>query len=598
VSANPNPAASRRLRALARAPLVLFFLLALASTATAAEPGWRLEQPPPPPGATFKVPLGPPGDLQFYGPSRGLLAVEGSSTIPRGLFTYDGRDWHQLATVCGGPGDTARIAFAGPREFWTVSEPSKPRSGSGMALCHFKDGQVVGSYSQPLQAADPFRQMRAATCNGPDDCWFGGFGSDAGPDIDWVGAFHLHWNGATLETVYSPQGRGVTDLESHAGKIFESTLVGAAIGRRLAPDLAEPEPDPLDPTGASTRPRLLHRIEGGTFRNEDFVTAPAPCDPSTQVPSQGSELLALDSDGQQLWAVGGGAASGPQVPGTVNSLPGPPIAARLAGGLWRDLPIDPCLFGTDERFVDVAAVPFTDSAWVAVTSVDRAQSDTERAKVAHIAADGTTTIESLPSNSWGRGSAAKIAFNGPNDGWLVTHSGWIFHYTDGVLPPADADPAYAGTITFRPNEAAEQFVPDRPPVDDSELFRPPPVEIQQPPAEKVTRLAPLLKKIRTARRGSTLVVRFVLVRPARVALIARRKGKVVARTRTRMMKPGRHVLRLKLSRKRWPQRLSFSAREPGATGGGGGGDGDTVSTGGGDGDTVATRYRPVGGGGR
>ena len=108
-------------------------------------PIWRLEQPPPPAGAPFKVPLGAPGDLSFWAPNRGLLTVEGNATIPRGIFSWNGQSWHQLATVCGGPGDTARIAWAGPDEFWVVSEPSLPRRGSGLALCRFKDGQVIGS---------------------------------------------------------------------------------------------------------------------------------------------------------------------------------------------------------------------------------------------------------------------------------------------------------------------------------------------------------------------------------------------------------------------------------------------------------------------
>ena len=47
----------------------------------------------------------------------------------------------------------------------------------------------------------------------------------------------------------------------------------------------------------------------------------------------------------------------------------------------------------------------------------------------------------------------------------MTSLGWVFHYTDGALQRRDADPAFTGTITFRPNEAAEQFVPDVPPVD-------------------------------------------------------------------------------------------------------------------------------------
>jgi hypothetical protein len=82
--------------------------------AARAQATWRLEQPAPPPGAPFKVPLGAPGDLQFYAPNRGLLGIEGNDTIPRGIYTWDGVEWRQLATVCGGSGDTMRIAFAGP----------------------------------------------------------------------------------------------------------------------------------------------------------------------------------------------------------------------------------------------------------------------------------------------------------------------------------------------------------------------------------------------------------------------------------------------------------------------------------------------------
>ena len=173
----PSPTTNLRRKVSRRSTAALAVLLLVALVpveARAAEPIWRLEQPPPPEGAPFKVPLGAPGDLRFWSPNRGILTVEGNATIPRGIFSWDGQSWHQLATVCGGPGDTARVAWAGPTEFWVVSEPSLPRRGSGLALCRFKDGQVVGSWSTRVDSADPFRQMMSATCNGPDDCWFGG----------------------------------------------------------------------------------------------------------------------------------------------------------------------------------------------------------------------------------------------------------------------------------------------------------------------------------------------------------------------------------------------------------------------------------------
>ena len=44
-------------------------------------------------------------------------------------------------------------------------------------------------------------------------------------------------------------------------------------------------------------------------------------------------------------------------------------------------------------------------------------------------------------------------------------------------------------------------------------------------------------------------------------LVARRKGKTVAKTKNRTLKPGRHTLKLKLSKKRWPTALRFRTKE-------------------------------------
>src|SRR5262245_29160668 len=228
---------------LARATSAALAVLAIVPAAAGAqEARWRLEQPPPPAGAPFAVPLGTPGDLTFWAPNRGLLAVEGNSVVPRGILYYDGASWRMLSTVCGGPGDTMRIAWAGPTEFWTVSEPSRPRQGSGLALCHFRDGQVVASYGTAETSPDPFRQMNAAACRAPDDCWFGGVGSES-PSGERVGAFHLHWDGTSLRTAYAPQGRGVTDIEPLGDGLIESVVVGRRREDRSGepPDLAVPE---------------------------------------------------------------------------------------------------------------------------------------------------------------------------------------------------------------------------------------------------------------------------------------------------------------------------------------------------------------------
>ncbi len=127
----------------------------------------------------------------------------------------------------------------------------------------------------------------------------------------------------------------------------------------------------------------------------------------------------------------------------------------------------------------------------------------------------------------------------------------------------DDDPAFQGTIEFRPNESAEQFIPDRLPVDDSQLFAPPPLELTPnvTPAAKVKRLPPLLKQVRSRLHGLVLTVSFTVTRRARVRLLAKRGGRTVAGTPQRTFSPGRRSLRLRLSRERYPTRLAFKIKQ-------------------------------------
>ena len=543
-------------------------LIVGASRADAQEAaGWRLEQPPPPPGAQFKVPLGPPGDMQFYSRNRGILSIEGNASVPRGLYVWNGETWHQLATVCGGQGDTARIALASPTEFWVISSPSQPRVGNGTALCHFKDGRVADSFSTPEESRDPYRQMDAAACNGPSDCWFGGFGAES-PTGERRGAFHLHWDGARLATVYTPQGRGVSDVEVHRGQFLETTFRGARPESDAAADLAQPE----------SSPRLIHRFADGSWQNDAFT-------PSSD--RDGTELLGADSDGDDLWAVGGGAASGPRTrtdggaaAGSGGNFPRRPLATVLAGDTFTEIALPASEFTDDERFADVAAVPGSPDAWIAVQRFGERRTANAKARVVRVSPAGLLESDTLPASGAGRGSAAHVAFSAPNDGWLVTQAGWLFHYTDGSSPGVDTEPAFQGTIDFRPNEAAEQFVPDAPPADDSALFAPPPVEVTQAPAEQppAVQLPALLKSIRSKRRGRTLYVSFRLTRRARVQLVARRRKKVVAKTANKSLRPGKHTLKLKLNPRRWPTRLQFKTKDSAATADDGNDSADTITT--------------------
>lgn len=536
-------ARGRLLAALAGAASVAALAVPSAQGAAAA---WRLEQPAPPAGARFKVPLGAPGDLEFYAPDRGLLSVEGNGAVARGLFFYDGQSWRQLSTVCGDSGDSSRIAWAGPDEFWTVTEPSQPRSGSGLGLCHFKNGVIVGSYSTPDQSPDPFRPMDAASCAGPNDCWFGGAGSQD-PSGSRIGAFHLHWNGSTLTSVYTPQGRGVSDLVSFLGTFYESVFAGTQREDREDPvSLVTPEPE-----GA----RLIHVLSGGVWRNAPYVASRPE-----GVPPQGTELLAADASATDLWFGGGGAASGPDAP-TGDSVSRPPLAVHLTAGFFQELALDPALFGAHDRFADIAAVPGTSDAWVADQPYADRGSASARARVALLHPDGAAVITTLPSAGSGRGAAARIAFTSPTNGWMVTTAGWLFHYTDGTVLPRNTDPAFANTITNRPNEASAQFIPDTPPPDDSQINAPPVQVVIKPHRPRVRRLPPLLTHVKVRRRGLTLVVSFTVTRRGSVQLVGYRKRRLVARTRVKQVRKGHSSLTLRLDRRHYPTRLKFIVHE-------------------------------------
>jgi hypothetical protein len=531
------------------AGVAVVMALAAAATGTAhAEAAWRLEQPAPPAGTPYKVPLGIPDDMQFYAPNEGLLSVEGNAVVPSGLYFWNGRDWHQLATVCGGAGEVSRIAWAGPDDFWVIAEPSEPRSGSGLGLCHFEDGVVVGSYSTPFQSPEPFRPMDAAACNGPDDCWFAGIGSED-PSGQHIGAFHLHWDGTNLTSSYQPQGRGVSGLAYFDGTFYESTFVGTQEGDTTDPvTLADPE---------SLGPVLLHQLVGGTFTGVNFLPYPYP-----GVPPEGTELLSAKADESSLWFSGGGAASGPAAP-REGSVPSPPLAVHYEESFFKQVPLDPALFGSEDRFVDIAPVPATSSAWAADQPYSQRRSTTAKAKVVLVEANGGASVDTLPTSGPGRGSAQLVAATGPEEAWLATSAGWLFHYTNGTVLPEDDDPNWAGTITVRPNESIEQFVSDTPPPDDSELFAPPPVAVEAKSTEvPVPEVIPaLLKDVTVARHGLTVTVSFQLARLADVQLVAKLHGKAIARTRKERLQAGRHSLSLQLQRKRWPSGLSFVTKE-------------------------------------
>ncbi len=279
-----------------------------------------------------------------------MLTTGGTELFPAGLYTYDGTGWHQLATVCGGAG--AQVAWAGPRELWTVADPAIPAQGiSAVTLCHIVDGQVVGSYGVPDSRTDSYTLMTAAACRTPADCWFAGIARTSA-DGRRRGTFHLHWDGASLSIVDAPYGRGVTDLVTHRGALVETLVNGAE------PFGAKATVGPVEAV-----PHLVQRIGADGFAADPFLPASAD-----GVPADGVDLLGADGDGDRLWIAGGGSSSGADGRGEEPVLRAPLLATATDGAL-REIPLGPLPGGlelpADARLADVAAIPGSDEAWVA-----------------------------------------------------------------------------------------------------------------------------------------------------------------------------------------------------------------------------------------
>jgi hypothetical protein len=529
-----------------------------------ANASWRLEQPAPPEppagveGSSTPIGLGAVGDVEFWAPNRGLLITAGNgSTIPPGLWTYDGADWHELATVCGAT--DGRIAWASPDEFWTISDgrPGQADEANGVTppledntLCHFAGGRVVASYASLAFEASSYQPMHAAGCMSPSDCWFAG---DPLPE-PLVGAFQLHWNGSSLSAEPDPQGHAVQDMRLFEGRLYES--VGLSRGDKLT--------DPESPE----HPSVLRRINPAGVQPTFVPLSPGvPAYAPEELP-ESLGFLHLGADAQALWG-----AAGP----VSKSAPAEVTVVHYAGGVWSQVlgPLTGPLgnpFGEDVVNA-IAAEPGSESAWVALDSQSDAanSSPTAPTLVARVSANGTVSDEqTLPSAEEAlagvgpKGAAKKIACPAPDDCWLLTTQGWLFH-----LAPEDerhlsenTDPAFQGLITYRPpDEGLPQVPPDAPPVEDSGLPEAPPAPLlpEEPPAPATsTTTAPLLSHVHTRLvHGDTLELSFHLAVKAQVRLLAQRSKRVVASTPTRTLAAGNRHLLLRLNPQSWPTKLDL-----------------------------------------
>jgi hypothetical protein len=580
--------AARRLATLAIALAGALAALAGAPAASALaeeQASWRLEPVLPPhtpgvPESSTPIGVGRVGDIQFWAPNRGLLITAGNPpTILPGVWAYDGSGWHELASVCGAT--DGRIAWGGPDEFWTVSdgrpgqaetEGSKPPLADN-TLCHFAGGSVVGSYGSLAFRPESYQPVHGAGCLSQADCWFAG---DILPKGQ-VGSFHLHWDGGSLTAVPNVQGRAVLDMRRLANRLFESVRITSE--DQISPPESATEPSPLHtiapngvaPTFASLHPETATGQALPIYSFEEFPTA--------------LDFLHLSADGEALWG-----ASNPVSPPPAGSAPGEVTILRQSAGVWSQVlgpTTDPPegnpftkfftkeLEGQNVLVRSIAADPGREAAWLALdTKADSEHpSPVAHAVVAQISAAGVVsneqTLPSVKEEEEGigpKGGAERIVCPASEDCWLTTTQGWLFHLSDEAhrFLPRDADPAFAGIISFRPpDQGVPAIVPDAPPIDDSGLpgEHPSGAPIEAPPAATEARTpVALLTHIRArVLHGTTLELRFHLAVKARLRLIAKRRNRVVGKTRAVTLAGGDRRLLLRLDPHRWPTKLTLES---------------------------------------
>ncbi len=603
--------------------------LSVAVIAAAGEEAtWSGLEQPIPLGSAWPVGLGNIGDIAFWAPNRGALITEGHPpTVPAGLWAYNGAEWHEYATVCGAsqrqgaPDDGGRIAWASPDELWTVSDGRRGQANESAGtvsereppledntLCHFAGGQVVGSYAHPAFQANSYQLLHAAACLSPSDCWFGGDPLEE----PQVGAFHLHWNGSSLEEEpYVGEGHAVEDMLALEGHVYESVLVtGSDRGQSSAlPVLHRIGPEGRTPT-FEPEEGLFDELPGALYESGELAKA--------------LDFLHLSAAGGALWA-----AAGPKTSERVEPphVAGQVTVARAVKRSWTQLigpehplgpilPTEPgeeaALLGVEAkdakeaRVSALAAEPGTSTAWLALAPPEESpasKDSSERAVLVHISAEGAVlgvvTLPSAGEEAQGigpKGAAARLACPTLHDCWLATTQGWLFHLAPAAqrtLPRDEGEAEYFhGLITYRPpDQGLPQVTPDAPPEDDSGLPEgPPPYPTVLPEPKGSTSEArvavALLSHLRSRLlHGDTLELRFHLAVRARVRLVARRRRSVVAATPTRTLAAGERSLLLRLDPRRWPTKLGLQthalAKLPTmpAGGGGGGAGPNTVSTG-------------------
>ena len=397
-------AVSRAGCARARASPRLAARAAAAAGRAARRRAWRLEQPPPPPGAPFKVPLGAPGDLQFWAPNRGLLAVEGNATSRAGCSSTTARAGASCRRSAA-----ARATRRGSRGPGRASSGRSPSRAGRAAAGHRavplqgRRGRRLLLDRRPARRPVPAdergrvpragrllvrRRRRAAT-----------------RPAQRVGAFHLHWDGSGAAHRLRAAG---ARRQRHRGARRRLRRDRASVGPRreiapTPPELARPE----------ATPALLHRIAGGAFaqravRRRAAATASARRHRAARARRGGRERCGPSAAARRR--AGGAGRTAP--------IARPPLAVAIAARRRRsEVPLDEDVRRRRalRRRRRGARTRRRVGGGRAVRRARRSR--TAKARVARIdGATGGDDRATLPASGAGRGAAARIAFTAAERG--------------------------------------------------------------------------------------------------------------------------------------------------------------------------------------
>jgi hypothetical protein len=229
-----------------------------------------------------------------------------------------------------------------------------------------------------------------------------------------------------------------------------------------------------------------------------------------------------------------------------------------------------------------AVEPGSEDAWLALGPRDASKQRGRVAALVHINPAGEVLgVQTLPSpeeQAHGigpKGSAVRLSCPAPEDCWMATREGWLYHLaTPGARAAAASGAGKSEMSAFPegliiserpPDQGIPQEVVEAPPSDTSgvneeHVFNESTVEAHTSESENTKVVLPLVSRVKDHLRGTTLELRFHLSVKARVQLIAKRKGRVIAKTANHTFAAGNRSLKLRLNPRAWPTKLNLKTK--------------------------------------